>query len=145
MAKVFAFGTLKRGFPLHSAGLSGATFIGPYRTASPYPMVIAGPRFAPMMFDQPGVGLQVTGELYEVDETGLARLDEIESVGSPGNFRVLVLVEPVAEGPPVVAFAYMKAVELAQPIHTPYLASYSDDRFIPGPKTVGAAPDTRSH
>lgn len=131
MEKVFAFGTLKRGFALHAAGLRGATFIGPYRTASPYPMVVAGPWFAPMMFDQPGVGLQVLGELYEVGETALAKLDEIESVGSPGNVRVLILVEPVGDGPPAVAFTYMKSIELAEPVHTPYLASYGDDRFIP--------------
>jgi gamma-glutamylaminecyclotransferase len=54
--KVFVFGTLKRGFPLHDQGLSDARFLGIYRTRKRYPLLIAGPWFAPMMFNEPGVG-----------------------------------------------------------------------------------------
>jgi gamma-glutamylaminecyclotransferase len=35
--KVFVFGTLKRGFPLHDQGLSGAKFLGGYKTRKRYP------------------------------------------------------------------------------------------------------------
>jgi len=84
-----------------------------------------------MMFDQPGVGLQIVGEVYEIGDAGLANLDDIESLGAPGNFRILVLLEPLQDGAPCVAFAYVKSVDLAVPIHTPYLSEYEDDRFVP--------------
>ena len=38
-------------------------------------MVIAGLCFAPMMFDQPGSGYQVIGELNDIDAATLANLD----------------------------------------------------------------------
>lgn len=55
---VFAFGTLKKGFPFHEkGGLSQAEFLGAHRTRACFPLVIAGPRFAPMMFNEPGTGI----------------------------------------------------------------------------------------
>ncbi|WP_246675535.1 MULTISPECIES: gamma-glutamylcyclotransferase family protein [unclassified Mesorhizobium] len=106
MRKLFVFGTLKKGFPLHGEGLSEAAFLGAYRTRERFPMLIAGPRFAPMMFNEPGVGFQVGGELYAVDDRALANLDRIESVGKPGNLRVLIEAEPVDGGPPVSAYLH---------------------------------------
>ena len=127
---VIAFGTLKRGFPLHR-GLTGAQFCGEYRTVERFPMLIAGPWFAPMIFNEPGAGHQLTGELYRIDEAGLARLDAMESVGQPGNLRIPVDITPVQDGAPCTAFAFMKSRALADPIHSDYLASYHDHRFIP--------------
>jgi gamma-glutamylaminecyclotransferase len=86
--KVFVFGTLKRGFPLHQQQLAGARSVGVYQTRERYPMLIAGPWFAPMMFSEPGVGFRVDGELYGVDDSTIAVLDQLESSGKPGNFRV---------------------------------------------------------
>jgi gamma-glutamylaminecyclotransferase len=128
--KIFVFGTLKRGFPLHERGLSGATFLGAYRTRERFPMLIAGPRFAPMMLNEPGLGCHVVGELYDVDERAVANLDQLESVGQPGNLRVPIEVEPTGGGPAVSAFAYMKARRLAEPAHSGYLELYDDRRFI---------------
>lgn len=94
-------------------------------------MLIAGPWFAPMMFDRPGEGLPVNGELYEVDDATLARLDEMESVGKPGNFRVSVPVEWTSRGRICEALAYVKSPELAVPAHGGYLEDYQDRRFVP--------------
>ncbi|MCA0010541.1 gamma-glutamylcyclotransferase [Mesorhizobium sp. B294B1A1] len=129
MRKLFVFGTLKKGFPLHGEGLSEAAFLGVYRTRERFPMLIAGPRFAPMMFNEPGVGFQVGGELYAVDDRALANLDRMESVGKPGNLRVLIEAEPVGGGAPVSAYVYMKTRHLAAPIHSGYLEDYDDRRF----------------
>lgn len=130
--KIFVFGTLKRGFPLHEEGLSGAKFLGVYRTRERYPMLIAGPWFAPMMLDEPGTGHRVAGELYEVEESAIPLLDRLESVGQPGNFRVAIEVEPAGgDGLPCTALAYMKARKLATPAHSEYLAIYDDRRFVP--------------
>jgi gamma-glutamylaminecyclotransferase len=99
MIRVFALGTLKAGFPLQEA-LRGARFLGRYRTVERFPMFVAGPWYAPMMLDEPGTGLQVSGELYEIDDDVLAPLDALESVGQPGNFRRIVQSSrPAAEAP----------------------------------------------
>lgn len=128
--RVFVFGTCKKGFPLHGA-LSRGRFLGLCRTREQFPMIVAGPWYAPMMFDEPGVGMQVSGELYELDEASLRHLDAVESVGIPGNCRKQIDVEPVDGGAPLSAFVYMKARELANPMHTGYLESYHDRRFVP--------------
>lgn len=49
MHRLFVFGTLKRGFPLHERALAGATWLGRGITVEAYPMFVAGRWFAPMM------------------------------------------------------------------------------------------------
>jgi gamma-glutamylaminecyclotransferase len=130
-ARIFAVGTLKAGFPFHErGGLPAARFLGAYRSVKPYPLVVAGRWYAPMIFDEPGVGKRVTGELYEVSAGCLAHLDRLESVGVPGNFRRPIEIEPINGGGATIAFAFMKARELAEPLHSGYLDSYQDRRFI---------------
>ena len=128
--KLFVFGTLKRGFPLHD-GIAGARFLGEHRTVERFPLMIAGPWFAPMMLNEPGFGHQVLGELYEVDEDRLVHIDAMESIGQPGNLRILIDVAPIPGGPSTRAYAYMKSRALADPAHSDYLWSYQDRRFIP--------------
>ena len=53
--KVVALGTLKRGFPLHHV-VAGARFCGECRTVERFPLLIAGPWFAPMILNEPGIG-----------------------------------------------------------------------------------------
>ncbi len=131
-ARIFAIGTLKAGFPFHErGGLATARFCGAYRSIKPYPLVIAGRWYAPMIFDEAGVGKRVTGELYEVSAECLAHLDRLESVGVPGNVRRPIEIEPINGGAITTAFAFMKARELAEPLHSDYLESYQDRRFIP--------------
>jgi gamma-glutamylaminecyclotransferase len=126
---LFVFGTLKRGFPLHELGLSDAFYLGRYKTADRYPMVIAGPHFAPMMFNEPGTGHQVEGELYEVPLSSMSKLDALESMDAPGNDLVPLRVEPIEAGPSRVALAYVKARALATPTHSECLTNYQDRRF----------------
>ena len=83
------------------------------------------------LVNEPGIGHQVLGELYEVDEAGLARIDAMESIGRPGNLRILIDVAPIHESISSKAYAYMKSRALADPIHSDYLSSYQDRRFIP--------------
>ncbi|WP_245459836.1 gamma-glutamylcyclotransferase family protein [Rhizobium leguminosarum] len=128
---LFVFGTLKKGFPLHEQGLSRASFLGIFQIRQCYPMLIAGPWFAPMMFNEPGIGHRVIGELYEPDDDTIASLDRLESIGMPGNLRVVLDVEPVAGGPICSALAYMKSRRLAHPVHSTYMRVYEDRRFIP--------------
>ncbi|RWX34543.1 gamma-glutamylcyclotransferase [Rhizobium leguminosarum] len=144
---LFVFGTLKKGFPLHEQGLSRASFLGIFQTRQCYPMLIAGPWFAPMMFNEPGIGHRVIGELYQPDDDTIASLDRLESIGMPGNLRVVLEVEPVAGGPICSALAYMKSRRLAHPVHSTYMRVYEDRRFIPfdrrGQDVPGLASNTR--
>jgi gamma-glutamylaminecyclotransferase len=128
MIRLFVLGTLKRGFPLHEH-MEGATFLGRYRTVDRLPMLVAGPRFAPMLLDEPGLGYQVRGELYELDPERLAHIDALESVGRPGNFRKEIAVESVDGGRQDRAQVYIKSRDLAVPAHTGYLEDYQDRRF----------------
>ena len=128
---VFIFGTLKKGKPLHKCGLEGALLLGTFKTLQAFPLAIAGPWFAPMMFDEPGRGRNVIGEVYRIDEARLQQLDQLESIGRLGNFRILIEVAQVPTGPRLWAFAYMKSRKLAEGIyHSGPLKSYADDRFV---------------
>ena len=131
MPLMFVYGTLKRSFPLHERGLEGVPFLGEVRTVERFPMVVAGPRFGPMMLNQPGEGLQVNGELYDVPDDRVPRIDELESVGKPGHLRATIDVQLLDGGPVRAALAYPKAAELAVPRHTGWLDDYQDRRFEP--------------
>jgi gamma-glutamylaminecyclotransferase len=129
MIPVFVYGTLKRGFPFHPLGLSDSTFVSAVTTVHPYPMVIAGSFFGPMMLDEPGRGLRVVGELYSVRPDRLPKLDELEDVGRPGSFRARV--EIVDGDATVEAIGFMKDERWLDPVHTGFLSDYQDTRFVP--------------
>ena len=130
MIRIFAIGTLKKGYPLHGY-LEGAEFLGQGTSCRPFPLVIAGPWFAPMLINEPGVGRHIKGELYRVSPDELAALDAAESVGRPGNYRQLIEVDRIDDHQSCYAFAYFKAAGLAEPVHSAHLDEYQDDRFIP--------------
>lgn len=75
MPRLFVYGTLLAGEAAHGR-LSGARFLGPVRTAPDYDLVDFGGYPALV----PGGDSAVTGELYEVDDAMLQRLDAYESV-----------------------------------------------------------------
>jgi gamma-glutamylaminecyclotransferase len=88
MLKLFAVGTLKRSF----AALEGSQYLGKYRSVKRFPLLIAGPWYAPMLLNQPGLGRRIIGELYELDDAILTRIDPLESIGQPGNLRIALTV-----------------------------------------------------
>lgn len=129
--RIFAFGTLKKGFALHAHGLNDAVFLGNYRTVERFPMLIAGSWFTPMMLDLPGTGFRVKGELYDIAESQLPLLDALGSVGLPGNFRKSIKICDGDGNLAGWAFAFLKSPDLAIPVHSGYLDEYLDGRFIP--------------
>lgn len=97
---MFAYGTLKRGFPNH--GLmedliikDDAVLVGTYYTEEAYPLV-CGPHGIPYLINLPGSGNRVKGEVYEVSDCAVIRLDEFEGVS--GGYYERVPVVAVAEG-----------------------------------------------
>jgi gamma-glutamylaminecyclotransferase len=84
-----------------------------------------------MMFNEPSCGHWITGEVYRIDAHRLKKLDRLESLGKPGNFRIALEVVPLSFRQTVRAFAYMKSRDLAEgAYHSDLLESYEDDRFV---------------
>lgn len=135
MHQVFVYGTLKRGYPNAHIGMPRATFIGNYRTAERYPLVIGGNWFSPNLLNEPGTGHQVTGEVYAVDDAVLAELDDLESVHLPtGYVRLEIPIEPldVSARPLPAVWTYLRERRHLEIIHDGPLATYPlDPRYVP--------------
>uniref|UniRef100_A0A8C8SQV7 Gamma-glutamylaminecyclotransferase n=1 Tax=Pelusios castaneus TaxID=367368 RepID=A0A8C8SQV7_9SAUR len=83
MARVFVYGTLKKGQPNYQHMINGthgiAKFQGRGHTMEKYPLVISGKYNIPFLLNIPGTGHHVPGEIYFVDDQMLQFLDEFES------------------------------------------------------------------
>ncbi|TNN56458.1 Gamma-glutamylaminecyclotransferase [Liparis tanakae] len=84
MARVFVYGTLKKGQPnfyrMVDAANGKAELLASACTTQRYPLVIAGEHNIPFLLDLPGQGYRVHGEIYEVDDKMLRFLDDFEDV-----------------------------------------------------------------
>jgi gamma-glutamylaminecyclotransferase len=107
---IFAYGTLKQGFPNH--GLmedlktkDDAVFMDTYFTENPYPLVI-GPHGIPYLINLPGSGHRVKGEVYAVSDDAVVRLDEFEGVRNGYYERIPVVVVTEEGGEKVEAEGY---------------------------------------
>jgi len=78
---VFVYGTLKRSERNHSVilGLNGK-FITTTETVDKYPMVLEKEPF-PYLFEEPGTGEKIRGEIFDIPVEHLNKLDQFE--GSP--------------------------------------------------------------
>jgi gamma-glutamylaminecyclotransferase len=73
---VFVYGSLKQGFQLHGI-IERCEFIGQYKTRPDFKLVSLGP--FPALLDAKD-GIEVTGEVYRVDDDILNYLDVVEGV-----------------------------------------------------------------
>ncbi|XP_071405022.1 gamma-glutamylaminecyclotransferase [Pithys albifrons albifrons] len=140
MARVFVYGTLKKGQPNYKYMINTAKglakFQGRGRTVEKYPLVIAGKYNIPYMLNIPGTGHHVAGEIYSVDDQMLQFLDEFE--GCPDMYqRTLMRIEVVewegkggageaqaaAEGV-LECFVYSTATYPPEWVGLPYYDSY---------------------
>lgn len=82
MARVFVYGTLKKGQPnffrMMDPVNGQAVFLARARTVEPYPLVIATKYNIPFLLNVPGTGQRVYGEIYRVDQKMLDFLDRFE-------------------------------------------------------------------
>ncbi len=138
MPLVFLYGTLKRGFPNHRL-MPQARFVGHFQSRVEYPLVIAGRWYSPILLPEPGAGHAVRGELYEVDDLGLAALDEMEgSHLAHGYDRIAIEVVPVDGDTALTAWAYVKPRSRIDTIHSGPLKEYRlDPRYVPGDERSG--------
>jgi gamma-glutamylaminecyclotransferase len=128
-ARVFVYGTLKRGFTNHPL-LERAKALGAARTCESWPLVIAGDWFVPCLLERPGQGHRVRGELYAVDAATLAALDALEGVGEPDGYdRRPIEVEREPGGERLRVQVYFKREPLGA-LHSGWLEEYDDDRYV---------------
>lgn len=130
MHHVFVYGTLKRGYPNAHIGMPRSTFLGDYRTAQRYPLIIANGGYVPNLINEPGNGYQVTGELYEVDDSILSELDQLESTHLPNGYRrAEIFIEPnkAAGSPLQSAWTYLRERRHIESIHDGPMATYPLD------------------
>ena len=80
MVKLFAVGTLKRSFALSHA-LDGSQYLGEYRSVERFPCWWPAPVRANVA-SPAGLGRRIIGELYELDDAILARIDPLR-IGRP--------------------------------------------------------------
>jgi len=106
MQHVFVYGTLKQGFRNHHV-ISGTRLAGDFLTLEPFPLYVIGEFGLPWLVHQPGSGHRVSGQVFEVDDDGLAAMDVLERVSDPGWYTRLALrVVGSADGEPFDAMAY---------------------------------------
>ncbi len=89
--RVFVYGTLKKGFPNHDNYMKSAKELGKYQTIEKYPLILCGARYVPCMICSPGDGHHVQGELYEVDDECLNRIDALERIQDSDGYRRYVI------------------------------------------------------
>lgn len=83
---IFVYGTLKQGHCNEHVN-QGRRVGGTFETVEPHPFHIIGAQHLPWLLPRPGQGLPVRGELYEVDEAALSRMDGLEQVDEPGWYE----------------------------------------------------------
>lgn len=76
MTNIFVYGSLKRGFHNHFL-LEDSEFIGEVITKDKYPMVNVEEHF-PYLINAKGIGYNIKGELFKVDDETFANLDILE-------------------------------------------------------------------
>ena len=91
MQHLFVYGTLKKGFPNHAHYMRSAKELGTYQTIEKYPLVLCGARYVPCMIFSPGDGHHVEGELYEVDDECLNRIDALERTQDSDGYTQTVI------------------------------------------------------
>ncbi|HSE77609.1 MAG TPA: gamma-glutamylcyclotransferase family protein [Alphaproteobacteria bacterium] len=133
MHSIFVYGTLKRGFPNHTAIKKTQAFIGRFQTCERYELVLTAPWYSPVMIDERGAGHNVVGEVFAADAEALAELDRLEGTHLPTGYRrIEVQVQNIDTGAMIVAWVYVKSRLLIDQVVSAPMAEYSiDPRYVP--------------
>ena len=124
---IFVYGTLQQGH--RNAHVNqGRTLPGRYRTVQRWPLYVIGPGFFPWLSHTAGEGEHVVGELVEVDDAALARMDALEQLEQPDWYRRAPIdVVPERGGEVVQAEAYFGAPQrlTMERVHVGPLVAYT--------------------
>lgn len=92
--RIFVYGTLKQGFCNFGVN-AGQRVPGEFETVQRWPLVVLGAYGLPWLVDTPGAGHRVAGQLFDVADADLVRMDALERVTQPGWYsRRPVAVRP---------------------------------------------------
>lgn len=108
MTRVFVYGTLKRGGSNHRF-LAGQHPVGAASTTGGYTLYGIGDY--PGMVRSADPGQHVTGEVWEVDDACLARLDELEGLTEGLYTREPITLAPPFADQPVQTYLYLRSIE----------------------------------
>jgi gamma-glutamylaminecyclotransferase len=87
--QVFVYGTLKQGFRNFHINL-GLRVPGEFVTVQPHALFIVGEFWLPWLLQadsEAGAGLPVIGQIYTVDDAGLAEMDKLEQIDEAGWYE----------------------------------------------------------
>jgi gamma-glutamylcyclotransferase (GGCT)/AIG2-like uncharacterized protein YtfP len=107
MTRIFVYGTLKRGGSNH-AWLRDQTFIAEARTQPQFRLFDLGGY--PGLVADPQDGLAVEGEIWEVDDASLARLDVLEDVEGGEYARLPLPLQAPFDSALVEGYVYLWSV-----------------------------------
>ena len=127
---VFVYGTLKKGFPNHDRHMASARLLGTYRTRNRYRLILNGERLSPCMIAGKNAGYRVIGEVYEVDRTGLSRMDRLERINCADGYRRYRIMVDRFGGPhsdALEAFVYLKDPHIIDDPRSAALKEYTSD------------------
>ncbi len=128
---LFVYGTLKKGYANHHY-LVEAGLLGEYRTANAYPLAIEPPWWVPSLYERPGQGHRVTGELYVIDDGIMRFTDELEGLTRvDGYYRREIEVAHDDGSGRRWAWTYFRRGHPPDPARVPYLETYVDRRYVP--------------
>lgn len=113
MTKVFVYGTLMQGGTNHQF-LAGQKFIGRACTGPGFTLYSIGDY--PGMVRAPHDSEGVTGELWDVSDSCLHKLDQLEGVSEKLFERVLCRLQTPMESDPVHTYLYLLPLAGRQPI-----------------------------
>ncbi|MDC1287877.1 gamma-glutamylcyclotransferase [Gammaproteobacteria bacterium] len=123
MHEIFVYGTLREGYPNHHHN-AGTRRSGTFRSVEKFPLVVNGQRNSPCLIDAPGKGFRVRGEVYRVDDEGLALMDKLERIKAADGYQrqqILIISDAQSAAGEISVFAYLKSVESVHDIrHGPF-------------------------
>lgn len=105
--RIFVYGTLKRGLTNHSY-LVGQKFVSVARTQRVYRLYDLGGY--PGMVPAPDDGLSIEGEIWEIDDACLLRLDKLEDIDGGEYERVIIALGAPFEHEPIEGYIYLRDV-----------------------------------
>lgn len=131
MHLVFVYGTLKRGFANYDEWMMRFKYSADGITCDKFPLVIGGAYFSPILLSDNGQGHMIKGELFELDDDGLATLDMIEGVGKENGYK-RIAIQVISDARNVLAWTYVKDRTTVDVIHNELNCEYQqDERYIP--------------
>ncbi len=126
---VFVYGTLKQGYPNFHIN-HGRRLAGEFITVERHALLVLGPDWLPWLLPTAGQGERVTGEVYAVDDAGLARMDRLEQIDEPGWYlrrRIAVVPKLEPGAAPIEPWVYFGHDDrpITDTVHLGPLAEYT--------------------